>query len=119
MIDKSKIGLKGENIATEYLIKKGYQIVERRWRYKHKEIDIIAKLDKTIVFVEVKTRKNLNSELHSELIDTKKQLFLIEAANSFVEFYSDYEEVRFDVIFIQLSGKQFIINHIENAFNAI
>ncbi len=50
------LGKKGERIAVDYLIKNGYKILERNWRYLKAEIDIIAKKDNTLAIVEVKTR---------------------------------------------------------------
>lgn len=57
-MDKIAFGKTGEDIAAEFLIKQGYQILERNWRAgKIGEIDLVAQKDNTLVFVEVKTRK--------------------------------------------------------------
>ena len=53
--DNQKIGNDGENIATSYLIKKGYTILDTNWRYGHLEVDIIAEYNGMVVFFEVKT----------------------------------------------------------------
>ena len=55
---KRDFGNTGENLATEYLEKQGYTILERNFYCKQGEIDIIAKIKKTLVFIEVKTRKS-------------------------------------------------------------
>jgi putative endonuclease len=66
MTYKSEIGQLGENIACEYLVDNKYKIIERNFRQKWGEIDIIAKApDKTLVFVEVKTVRDVE-KLHSE-----------------------------------------------------
>ncbi|MBI5306057.1 YraN family protein [Candidatus Wolfebacteria bacterium] len=66
MIKKTELGQLGENIACEYLVEKNYKIIERNYRQKWGEIDIIAKVpDKTLVFVEVKTVCSVE-KLHTE-----------------------------------------------------
>ena len=54
--ETAKIGQMGEALATDFLRKKGFSILERNWRYRKSEIDIICKQDSVLVFVEVKTR---------------------------------------------------------------
>ena len=56
MSDKIKTGNYGENLAAEYLIKKGFEIIARNYRYRRCEIDIIARKENWTIFVEVKTR---------------------------------------------------------------
>ena len=56
MAKHNELGKKGEEIAAQYLSEKGYEILERNWRNRHKEIDIIAKDGNELVIVEVKTR---------------------------------------------------------------
>ena len=55
MLNKKEIGEKGEKIALNHLIKKGYTILEKNWNHKHKEIDIIAEKDDQIIIIEVKS----------------------------------------------------------------
>lgn len=110
------IGLKGEQIALDYLKQKGYSIIQAQWRFKHKEIDIIAQKEQTLVIVEVKTRTNDFFALPQDAVDIRKQKLLIEATEAFVETYSNYKEIRFDIIAIILSENSYQIQHIENAF---
>ena len=58
MAQHNDFGEWGEDLAVHYLSEKGYAILERDWRYGHKDIDIITISDDTLVFVEVKTRRN-------------------------------------------------------------
>lgn len=109
------LGQEGEEVAAQFLINKGYSILYRRWKFKHKEIDIIAKQNDTIVIVEVKTRTQSFSA-PEESVDLKKQQFLIEAAEHFIEQHPETIEVRFDVISIVKRNNEFEILHIENAF---
>ena len=67
------VGKKGEDIAVEYLRKRGMKILDRNWHFsKNSEIDIIALENETLVFVEVKTRTNLNCGHPFEAIDYNK-----------------------------------------------
>ena len=58
MPNNTQKGIAGEEIAVEFLLKKGYHILEKNWRHQHLEIDIIASIDNTLVVVEVKLRAN-------------------------------------------------------------
>ncbi len=109
------LGQEGEEVAAQFLINKGYIVLYRRWKFKHKEIDIIAKQNDTMVMVEVKTRTQ-NFSAPEEAVDLKKQQFLIEAAEHFIELHPETMEVRFDVISIIKRNNEFEILHIENAF---
>lgn len=114
-----EIGDFGERTAEDYLVEMDYSILERNYRLKFGEIDIIASKDEVIVFVEVKTRKsNLFGE-PSEYVDRKKQ----ERVRKTAMVYADVEntDMRFDVIEVfyeEKKGKLFVVkvNHIENAF---
>jgi|JFJP01.2.fsa_nt_gi putative endonuclease len=113
------LGIKGEEIAQQHIINKGYTILETNWHYRNKEIDIIAIDKKTLVILEVKTRtygENL-PKLPEESVGKAKQKNLIEAANAYVEMKEIELEVRFDIIsvtfFSEIKQK---IEHIEDAF---
>ena len=67
-----QVGDKGETIAVNFLLKKGFNIIERNWRYKHLEIDIIASVKDKLHFVEVKTRTNKKYGLPEESISKAK-----------------------------------------------
>ncbi len=116
MYHNIKTGKKGEKTAVNYLINKGYKILETNWHHHHKEIDIIANDGNTLVIVEVKTRKNSYFGYPEQAVNKKKQQFLIEAANAYI-FKNDIKsEVRFDVIaIIYEKGSQELL-HIKDAF---
>lgn len=104
MYFKQEIGKKGEEFATEYLEEKGYQIIERNFKCKQGEIDIIAKEKNEYVFIEVKTRTNSSYGMPSEAVDEKKQKHIWDAAKYYL--YSHHLEkqyVRFDVIEVYLN----------------
>lgn len=114
-----KIGMEGEEIAAKFLIDKGYDILHKRWTYKHKEVDIIAKLNNLLVIAEVKTRSSEKFSKPEDAVDYKKQRFLVEATEAFINDYNDFDEIRFDVISIILQADEYTIYHIENAFNSL
>ena len=92
-------GAWGENVAREFLIGKGYTIVDTNVRLGHNELDIVAMHHNRIVFVEVKTRTNEAFD-PVEAIDRKKILHLSRAADAYVRAYSIPHEVQFDVIVV-------------------
>lgn len=73
MKSRKEIGKLGENIAVEFLLKKGYTIIERNWRFKKAEIDIIAKIGPFIVFIEVKCRSTEIFGPPEQSINNKKE----------------------------------------------
>jgi len=118
MFKHNETGIKGEAIAVKFLQKKGFIIIAQNWRFEKKEIDIIAKFNNILVFVEVKTRSNLRFGPPEESVGVKKQAFLKFAAEAFLAAnnYNDCP-IRFDVISIMLErGTLKDIQHFEDAF---
>ena len=117
MATHNELGALGEQIAVDYLIERGYQIIERNWSNGHKEIDIVAKDGDTIVIVEVKTRRSTYLVEPETAVDVFKQRNLIWAANSFVNRFQYDNDVRFDIISIVIDrNNEKRIEHIEDAF---
>ena len=116
MIEPHELGRLGEELAVEYLIKKGYQILERNWRSGHKEVDIIALDDTTLVIVEVKTRKSDDYGYPDIAVGITKQRMLVWAADAYVRFKKLNVDVRFDIIAIVITDDEPKIEHIEDAF---
>ena len=116
MIEPHELGKLGEDLAAEYLIKKGYQILERNWRSGHKEIDIIAQKDDILVIVEVKTRTSDDYGEPNIAVDKHKQRMLIWAADAYVRYKNLNVDVRFDIISIVFTSGEPEIEHIEDAF---
>ncbi|MBN2212949.1 MAG: YraN family protein [Bacteroidales bacterium] len=106
-------GREGEELAVKLLQEKGYRILETNWRFRHKEIDIIATRDNEIVFVEVKTRKNADYGYPEEAVNKRKQRYITDAAEAYIISKDLDLEARFDVIAI-LGNKH--IRHYEYAF---
>jgi len=113
-------GDEGEEIAAEYIVEKGYEIIDRNYRYGKGEIDIIAKDPETgeTVFIEVKSKKNLEfgDPVYSV---TKNKIKQIKRMAELYLYDKEIDEIdcRFDVITVLLRGKQKpIIEHYVNAF---
>lgn len=113
MKNTSQTGKKGEIYAQNYLTEKGYIILFTNWRHRRAEIDIIAKDESVIVFVEVKTRSNLAFGTPECFVDKKKIKNMREAADAYIEQFDWKGELRFDVIAIENENK---ITHFEDAF---
>lgn len=117
MASHNEFGALGEQIALEYLLGLGYQILETNWVCGHKEVDIIAKDDDTIVIVEVKTRRSSFLVEPEATVDIFKQRHLIWAANTYVNRYQYDLDVRFDIISIVIDrNNEKRIEHIQDAF---
>jgi putative endonuclease len=113
-----KTGGAGEDLAAAVLVKKGYRIIERNYRYGKGEIDIIAKDGDVLVFIEVKARKNLEYGPPELAITKGKQQQIKKIASAYL-YEKEIKETdcRIDVIAIQFMPKQKPrINHIKNAF---
>lgn len=119
-ISKGKFG---EILALKYLKRKGFQILEQNFRYgKFGEIDIICKKDDTIVFVEVKTRKNIYKGTPKESITDFKKQRIFKSAKFYLILHPEFSNLnsRFDFIGIKITGNLFKrneIEHIENIFS--
>ena len=124
---KRKTGDRGEDIATEYLKKNGYIIVERNWKHGKNEIDIIAQKHAEIYIIEVKTTASDRAEsfkLPSEAVDREKRKNLTDCAREYINFRKRrfptyvHEGYHFDVIEVYLNRETPEINHIKDAFFA-
>jgi len=118
MADHNDLGNIGEQLALSFLVSKGYKILEINWRYQHKEIDIIAKKDPFIVFVEVKTRRTNYFGEPFSFVNKKKQGFLVKAAHEYILLHDLHDEARFDIISVLYNEHKNEIQHIEDAFYA-
>lgn len=116
MSEHYELGKKGEQLAVDYLIKEGYKIEERNWRFQKAEIDIIASKQETIISVEVKTRSSKDFGNPQDFVNSKKIKLMVLAMNEYVLTKNLDVEVRFDIIAITKIKKKFGINHIKDAF---
>ncbi len=114
-----KAGDAGEEIAAQYLQNKGYQIIERNYRYGHGEIDIIARINDTLVFAEVKSRSSLEYGEPEYAVTKAKQNQIKKIAQAYLfEKNIKDQDCRLDVIAIMFIAKnKYTLNHLENAFS--
>lgn len=106
----------GEQLASRFLEERGYEVLERNYRYKKAEIDIIAKKEKLLLFVEVKTRTSTLYGEPEESINQSKINLILSAAENFIETYNWLFDIRFDVIAIHYTHPVGI-THIQDAFH--
>lgn len=125
-----EIGMEGEHLATSYLKKRGYEIIERNWRTHGGEVDIVAQITSklegdpdpvgTTVLVEVKSRlvRGKDATLMPELsVDRRKQMRYRKMALLYLALHPDCHSVRFDVIAINLVGSRTArLRHLLGAF---
>ena len=110
------IGKKGEDKASAFLSDAGYKILERNYRFKRSEIDLICQHEGIMVFVEVKLRSsNAYGEPESFVTDNQ-QSSIIRAAEHFMDDTQWHGEIRFDVISILEKGDRIEIVHFKDAF---
>jgi len=121
--DPHLLGPTGEQIAVDYLVKEGYHIIERNYRFHRNEIDIIALHQKTLCFVEVKTRFSSAKGHPAEAVTPQKQREIIKAARAYLALYRDIDtDCRFDVVAILVQGMEanridsFTVEHFQDAF---
>ncbi|PLX67523.1 MAG: YraN family protein [Denitrovibrio sp.] len=104
-------GNKGEKKATDFLKKKGYKLLDKNYRCKYGEIDIIMEIGDILVFIEVKARSSEKYGLGYESVTTSKQEKLLKTAQTYMSENGE-RAARFDVV--SIDGDK--ITHIENAF---
>ncbi|WP_281542088.1 YraN family protein [Maribacter aestuarii] len=112
----NEFGKEGEQIAVDYLLKQGYKITYRNYRYLKAEIDIIAQKEKILAIVEVRSRSSNFIENIADTITPKKIKLLVMAADHYVTEANLDVEVRFDIITILKNKQSFEMEHLENAF---
>lgn len=117
MAKHNETGIKGEEIAENFLLTKGYTILHRNWRWERKEVDIIAETNGLLIFTEVKTRSDTYFGYPEDAVGPKKQDYLKTAAEEYMYQHPEYTEIRFDIIsIITQKGTLKEIVHFEDAF---
>lgn len=116
MAQHNQLGKKGEQLAVDFLLKKGYEILQRNYRFDKAEVDIMAKKDSVLAIIEVKTRSTSDFGNPQDFVKPKQIQRLVKAVDEYVNENGLELEVRFDIIAIVTNGKPFEIEHLENAF---
>jgi len=116
MAQHNQLGKRGEQIAVDFLLDKGYDIVERNYRFDKAEVDIIAKNKNILAIIEVKTRSTVDFGDPQDFLKPKQIQRIVKAVDEYVTANKLEVEVRFDIVAIVIKGKTFDIEHLENAF---
>ena len=111
------VGNDGEDRAVSFLLEKGYSIIDRNWRTRSGEIDIIVYKNETLVFVEGKTLPHGTLDMIKKELNQQKLERILKTSKRFLLNHRQYSKsyVRFDVIIIDMPGLE-PVYHIENAF---
>lgn len=115
--NNKKVGAIGEKIAMQYLQKEGYEILETNFYCRFGEVDIVAQKGNEIIFVEVKTRKQIRYGNGAESVNYYKKNHIYKVAEFYTYIYQLYERpISFDVIEVYLfDDKETRVAHMKNA----
>ena len=116
MANHNQLGKKGEQLAVDFLIENGYDIVERNYRFNKAEVDIIAQKKDVLAIIEVKTRSTTDFGNPQDFVKPKQIKNLVKAVDEYVTVNNLEVDVRFDIIAIVNEEQQFNIEHLEDAF---
>ena len=117
MAKHNELGRQGEDYAADYLDEQGYKILDRNWMCGHKDLDIVAVKDGTLVFVEVKTRTGTDWGDPEDAVTDKKIRNIVHAADAYIRYRCLDMDVRFDIISIILDDTGYYrVEHIKEAF---
>ena len=116
MATHNELGKWGEDCAADYLQRMDYTIVARDWKSGHRDIDIITMDEETLVFVEVKTRRNRAFVEPETAVDYHKRRNLQGAINHYVKYFHVNHDIRFDIITVvgTIDGGQPEIEHLKD-----
>jgi putative endonuclease len=107
----------GERLACAHFLAQGHAILERNFRHRRCEVDLIVKCRSETVFVEVKVRSTDVWQDPVHLVSTDQQKRILRAAHAFLKTRRNSQgSSRFDIIYITFSGSDWRLEHIENAF---
>jgi len=113
---RQELGKKGEDLADDYLKRKGYSIVHRNFRMGRAEIDLIATFQNVLIFIEVKTRSSTQFGFPEEFVTSHKEQMLFQAADEYCETMNVDLPIRFDIVAIVINNSTSKITHFEDAF---
>jgi putative endonuclease len=97
-------GKSGEDLAAMYVELKGYTVVERNWRSRRNEVDIIASEKKLLHFIEVKTRTSLDFALPESKVKGPKLRHLKEAAEAYLYLHPEWKIIQFDILSVIINA---------------
>ena len=117
MAAHNELGKRGEDLVAVFLTEKNYLILEKNWRFRRAEVDIIAQQENILVFVEVKTRSDTFFGEPADFFDEKKEQLMTAAAEAYCEQAAYDGEIRFDLVSVVLRPRRAPeIAHFEDVF---
>lgn len=115
---RQAFGELGERIAERWLRRRGWRVVQRRFRTGHRDIDLVVERDGTVAFVEVKARKGAEFGGPVQAVNYRKRKQLERSAMVWIDRHGqESESYRFDVVGVLLDGADVRVCHVENAFS--
>jgi len=112
-----QFGELGERIAERWLRRKGWKVLQRRFRNGHRDIDLVVERDGTVAFVEVKARRGREFGDPVEAVNWSKQKELARSASVWIDRHGrPSESYRFDVVGVLVEGERVRVRHVANAF---
>jgi putative endonuclease len=115
---RQQFGELGERIAERWLRRKGWRVVQRRFRSGHRDIDLVVEREGMVAFVEVKARRGNRFGDPVEAVNWSKQKELARSASVWIDRHGrPSESYRFDVVGILVEGDRVRVRHIPNAFS--
>jgi putative endonuclease len=114
-----ELGRYGEDVACDYLTEQGYHILDRNWRTRQGELDIVCSRDGELVFVEVKSRGPGSLGEPGEAVDARKKTRLVKAAAAYLSRHRLWESpARFDLIGLRMRSDHVQVEHEKNVIDA-
>ncbi len=111
------LGRKGEALAKAHLQQLGYEVLDENWTFRKAEVDLIARHDNQLIFIEVKTRTGNRYGEPQDFVDNRKQQLLATAADEYIYLSGHRGDIRFDIVAILFNAqKEFTLTHIKDAF---
>ena len=115
---RQAFGELGEKIAERWLRRRGWRVIQRRFRSGHRDIDLVVERDGTVAFVEVKARRGADFGGPVQAVDHRKRKQLERSAMVWIDRHGrDAEDYRFDVVGVLVDGAAVRVCHVENAFS--
>ena len=115
---RQAFGELGEKIAERWLRRRGWRVIQRRFRNGHRDIDLVVERDGTVAFVEVKARKGAEFGGPVQAVNFRKRRQLERSAMVWIDRHGrEAESYRFDVIGVLVDGAAVRVCHVENAFD--
>ena len=116
--DRHATGTLGEEMALEYLLQRGYKLLERNWRCRYKEVDLIMEWDDGLHIVEVRTRREPAAVAPEHTVGKEKQYNLVAAAGAYIRKTGYSRDVHFDIVSVVLRDLDTEVRliHIQDAF---